>query len=365
MSYTWVEPFAGAAAVAIRLVCGPGLLPPVAWMGGKRRYARAIADAMGVPEGRPERVVLVDAGPWGWVWQILLDPFRAELVGDVLRSWAGEHPRDLWGRLVSVPPPDDLYERAAQWLWLQARSASGVPIWWDGWKHTTSGRSDPQSLWGRFGENNAGRWKASNDPVPAGQKALGDWQQADHGTGRAQRATQTGGDWQQGSAEGRSPQPAGQRGTWRMGEERKKSKRGDRTISQTGTSKPGKTGGMVHPCTIAARIDALAQAFACVDLDVFHEDVFALCPFGPSFVYLDPPYAGATGYGWDCPRDDVVALAEAWEVAGAVVAVSEAEPLDISGWHHLELTRPGGKPEWLTLSREPVRRPERQGSLFA
>ena len=48
MSYTWVEPFAGAAAVALRLVGGKHLLPPVAWMGGKRRYARAIADAKAI-----------------------------------------------------------------------------------------------------------------------------------------------------------------------------------------------------------------------------------------------------------------------------------------------------------------------------
>ena len=84
----------------------------------------------------------------------------------------------------------------------------------------------------------------------------------------------------------------------------------------------------------------------------------------PAFVYLDPPYVGATGYGWDLPRAEVLALARRWRDAGAVVAVSEAEPLDLDGWHHLEITRPGGKPEWLTLSRAPARLPERQRALF-
>ena len=73
MSWTWVEPFAGAAACAIRLVGGAWLSPPVAWMGGKRRLASSILAAMGAPEGRPSRVVLADAGPWGWVWPLLLD----------------------------------------------------------------------------------------------------------------------------------------------------------------------------------------------------------------------------------------------------------------------------------------------------
>lgn len=36
----------------------------------------------------------------------------------------------------------------------------------------------------------------------------------------------------------------------------------------------------------------------------------------------------------------------------------------VAGWHSIELTREGGKPEWLTLSRPPARLPARQGVLF-
>jgi hypothetical protein len=309
--WTWVEPFAGAAACALRLVGGRGLTPAVSWMGSKRRLAGDILGAMGVPAGRPSRVLLGDAGPWGWVWPLLLKPENSARVAAVLRSWAGEHHRALWDRLFAEPPREDLHERAAQWLWLQSRAASGVPMWWSEW--------------------------------------------LDGGRGR----------WEQGSGEGRPPQPAGQRGTWRMGEEQRKSRRGDRGASQKGTSRD--VGGMSDPRTIADRLDAIALAAQAVSWDVFHGRAEALVPHltGPTWALLDPDYQGATGYGWTCSRPDVVSTAIRWAMAGAVVGVCEAVPLTIPGWHALELTREGGKPEWLTMSRAPARLPERQASLFS
>jgi hypothetical protein len=411
VTWTWAEPFAGAAACALRLVGGERLKPPVAWMGGKRRYARAILDAMGVPEGPPSRVLLADAGPWGWVWPLLLSPVDAGRVAANLRAWAGEHPRELWQRLAAQPPADALHERAAQWLWLQARSASGVPIWWDGWRLRVEGRSAPQSTWDRYGEDNAGRWQAmSGRGTPqrpgfnTGQASRDGWRASDgRGDPRTPGQRADAGRWEKGNEGGRvQPAGHGQRGaTWRMGEDPAKASRGDRTVSQKGTAR-GQTGGLVDPCTIAARAEALARAFADVDVQVHHGGAHELGPLdglldvpcpkclrprgarcvtatgkrphharllrarasGPSFVYLDPPYVGATGYGWDMPRAEVLALARRWADAGAVVAVSEAEPLALEGWHHLELTRDGGKPEWLTLSRAPARAPARQASLF-
>lgn len=400
MTWTWAEPFAGAAACTLRLVGGRDLAPPVAWMGGKRRLARAILDAMGVPETPPSRVLLADAGPWGWVWPLLLEPESAAAVARVLRSWAGEHPRDLWQRLAAQPPAEDLHERAAQWLWLQARSASGVPIWWDGWRLRVEGRSVPQSTWDLYGEENAGRWRAADHgtgrDTTAGQSGRGEpagWLASDgRGEPRRAGARAVGGRWEKGNEDGRvQPAGNGQRGAagswrfdarpgdlapdraagqagrtsdpgWRMGEEQKKALRGTRTLSEKGTSR-GKTGGMVNPVTIADRAESIAGAFADVAATVHHGDARGLEP-GPGFCYLDPPYVGATGYGWDLPRGQVLELARRWADAGAVVAVSEAEPLEIEGWHHVELTREGGKPEWLTLSRPPARLPERQGALF-
>jgi len=93
-------------------------------------------------------------------------------------------------------------------------------------------------------------------------------------------------------------------------------------------------------------------------------DVTRMC-FGPGdVVFLDAPYEGTTGYEAVLSRDEVLMLGERFASAGAVVGISEAEPLPLSGWHHLDLTPHGsGKPEWLTLSRAPVWAPAVQMSL--
>jgi hypothetical protein len=92
--------------------------------------------------------------------------------------------------------------------------------------------------------------------------------------------------------------------------------------------------------------------------------------------YMDPPYVGTTGYGHDLPRADVVALARRWSAAGAMVAISEAEPiadLTSDGWHAVRVDgeRAGSKrtfskqqAEWLTLSRPPAWTPSEQCGLF-
>jgi hypothetical protein len=79
-------------------------------------------------------------------------------------------------------------------------------------------------------------------------------------------------------------------------------------------------------------------------------------------VYIDPPYQNTTGYAHDLPRAEVERLALAWAEAGATVAISEAEPIAMPGWEHVEITgeRKGQKrtfsrqqSEWLTIWRAP------------
>lgn len=102
---------------------------------------------------------------------------------------------------------------------------------------------------------------------------------------------------------------------------------------------------------------------------VHHGCATELPPYPGAVVYLDPPYQGTTGYGHTLSRADVLALAERWRSAGAVVAVSEAEPLPLAGWHTHRLPRPCGvvrswsaqQSEYLTISREP----RGQVALFA
>lgn len=130
---------------------------------------------------------------------------------------------------------------------------------------------------------------------------------------------------------------------------------------------PGRTGWRGHgpgcEC-LAERFDALPELPGCIVPDAT-EVKPARLPKG-SWVYIDPPYVGTTGYAHDLPRSEVLRLARLWHQAGAHVAISEAEPLAelvAEGWHAHCLTREriGQKrtfskqqAEWLTLSRPPM-----------
>jgi hypothetical protein len=60
---------------------------------------------------------------------------------------------------------------------------------------------------------------------------------------------------------------------------------------------------------------------------------------GSTTVYFDPPYSGTTGYlDADLTRCEVLEVAERWRAHGARVVVSEAEPLPLSGWQHIDIT---------------------------
>lgn len=93
-------------------------------------------------------------------------------------------------------------------------------------------------------------------------------------------------------------------------------------------------------------------------------------------VYIDPPYLNTTGYAHLFPRSEWLPVVRRWHAAGALVVVSEAEPiaeLVADGWHAVEIggERRGQKrtfskqqTEWLTLSRPPAWRPSVQVGLF-
>lgn len=94
-------------------------------------------------------------------------------------------------------------------------------------------------------------------------------------------------------------------------------------------------------------------------------------------VYIDPPYLNTTGYAHAFPRSEWLPIVRRWTEAGALVCVSEAEPIPnlmAEGWHAVEITgeRVGSKRtfskqqrEWLTMSRPPAWKPSIQGKLFA
>lgn len=82
-------------------------------------------------------------------------------------------------------------------------------------------------------------------------------------------------------------------------------------------------------------------------------------------VFLDPPYRGTSGYGFEFGRREVVRLALRWAAAGALVGISEAEPIGPLvrlGWVAVDVTRrsrgqrthfSAQQREVVTLSRRP------------
>lgn len=290
------EVFAGSAALTRCAVGAPMDLLP--WLGSKRRVAHHLLRAAGYQPGcGAEAVLLCDAGTWGWVWPVLLDAeLRAGVVG-VLRRWSRECPAcqgsgmglagaacsvcvraqhpgggpdasDLWRWLASQPPRVELVERVAGWMWLQARSASGAPVWWDadraalvqgsaegrpaqpagernsGWlKGPRPGREQEAAAemgW-RMGRepktietNETGRsltQKGQSDdilarprPSTSGQQVIGRWI-AQHGHG--------------------GPQAARERDTW--------------ATATRAPSAPTCARGIVYPATLAERLEALGR----------------------------------------------------------------------------------------------------------
>ena len=84
---------------------------------------------------------------------------------------------------------------------------------------------------------------------------------------------------------------------------------------------------------------------------------------GITVIYIDPDYVNATGYpNGSLPRPDLIELAIKWAEAGALVMISEAEPIqelvDL-GWEAVMIAGPNPtnnspfkskKPEWVTVS---------------
>lgn len=366
----FVEPCAGAAAVTLRLLGGPGLQPPVSWMGGKRRHASHILGAMGLRSGLgADQVLLVDPGPWGWVWPQLLNPESNARVVATVRSWAGEHPVALWDRLAALDPFEDLSERAAQWLWLQARAGGGVPVFWRE-RRLTQGERETATSEQRKQPGQCGvRGTTLEEVREALCKERGDmpgvlekpWvsglrQKTSRGTETS--AMQNGPRLMQGSAGRRPPQPAGQRNRALFAFD------GRNSLREAGQKASGRGGGPIGgggKVDIAGFADDLEALGGLGRVQVAHSKAEGLD--WPSIiqpgdvVYLDPPYVGCTGYGWDCERQAVLELARELTELGAVVGISEAEGLAAElgdGWEDQDITPLGtsrSKPEFLSLNR--------------
>jgi hypothetical protein len=319
MTSALVSLFAGTLSLELALLFGGRVRAPIGYMGSKRVLAHRILHATGRRPSTPVgALVAVDAGPWGEAWRTILDPVLGDQVVQLLDSWAGWHPMRLWDELRDAGRPDEPVARVASWLWLQGRSASCVPVWWedDGVVEAAppSPAPDTSDVSGHVLVMPASGSRANANRVMAHQMSKG-----------------------AGSGVLVAPDPT-RRGTWKLKLAPQRSGRGN---SPSGGS------GLTTTATVAGRIRGLrAQRWPSVVriLDAHPSpadvaDMLGRQDLRGVWVYADPPYVGCTRYAAECPRDQVVALASAFDEAGAEVTVSEAQPLaELDGWHARQLT---------------------------
>jgi hypothetical protein len=408
----FVELCAGTAAVSLRLH-RDGARPPVSRMGSKAGYADTILRVLGlIPGQRAERYLWCEPDPGV---RLLLEAYRdatlAREAAAIIRSWAAEDPRALWERLRAEGPPrlpdggaeaGEVARWLAIWGWhyRQGDWSSGGPVLPGDRRQDTTAtatatatakagldvpatvRPDARDVDPR----EVARWAAFTvRTMPQAQArgaTAGDFlpRIAPSGVVRYQIDAPATGllDLPGGlpaaitpDAREVDPREVARwvvRAGWAF----------EQGNIRTGFAGPGGTSGDGRPgcAERAQRFEDLATLPAAITPDAREVDPGPALPPG-TVAYMDPPYVGTTGYASDLPRADVVALARRWAAAGAVVAISEAEPIPelvAEGWHAVRIDgeRVGQKrtfskqqAEWLTINRPPAWRPSVQGGLFA
>ena len=330
----WAELCCGSAAVTLKLLGGRHATPPISYMGSKRGLAIQILACLGLRSGiGADRVVLCDAGPWAHVWAVLADPSRCAEVATILRGWADEDPRALWERLREEHRGEwDGWgaERAAGWLTIRAAKtrADGEA---DRWMGPCANRPDCDG------------YHPSRSEIATRVESVAAWLQVGAWSFRR-------GYHESGFNAGIAYPSEFRAHSGEVGH------RPPDTVELTAGRLPSE---------IPAPLAIFAGNAADVPIPDDCEGVF---------VYCDPDYQGTTGYAHTFPRADVLATARRWSDAGAVVCVSEAEPLPLDGWHHVDITgaRVGQKRtfskqqrEFLTMNREPAHVPAVQTEMFA
>jgi hypothetical protein len=333
-----VELCAGTAALSLRLERSKAR-PPVSRMGSKAGYSDAILSRMGLHPGQgAEHYLLCEPDPG---CRLLLEAYRnralALAAAEHIRGWKDEEPRALWERLREEGPAKCAVDPREVARWARIVTANRlIPVHHDGKKWCNSARNTGT----KGGISHGGPdFCTEIGPLAAGFASL-----------PTLPATIT--------DDARTVDPR-EVARWVIG--------GSWAYVQgvpfQGWCGPGDRRQDTTPKAIATKIATLPTLSATITDDARTVDPPQL-PAG-SWVYIDPPYVGTTGYGHNLGRPEVIALARRWREAGAHVAVSEAEPiaeLIADGWHAHELSRErvGQKRtfskqqrEVLTISRAP------------
>jgi hypothetical protein len=321
-------------------------------MGAKTGYADAILRVLGLRPGQ---------GAAHYLWcepdpgvRLLLEAYRdpglAQEAAAIIRGWADEEPRALWERLRAEGPPRGVDpgdvgvppREVARIIQILCSNELINVAWSDAhqaWRNTGAGGT---TFGGSIGYG-ADRAPAKMDALPVMPATI---------TLDARRV------------DPREVARWAVTGRWSV---------------LTGVSASGYAGPDVwnnpNAASIAGAFDILPALRATITPDARGIEPGVDLPAG-TVAYMDPPYVGTTGYGHDLPRSEVVALARRWSEAGAMVAISEAEPiadLVAEGWHAVRIdgerkgqarTFSKQKDEWLTLSRPPAWTPSEQRGLF-
>ena len=126
--WSYVEPCCGSASIAFALL--GARRPLVPYQGSKWRFRERLTArfvAAGV-SGPPASITLWDPGPWGEVAPLLLRPEARARVIERLGALAAEDARGVYDRLNQAPVAEDVFERAAEFMFLQRLSYSGKAV---------------------------------------------------------------------------------------------------------------------------------------------------------------------------------------------------------------------------------------------
>jgi len=404
---------AGLASVSLRLHGGPNCRPPISRMGSKSGYSEVILGALGLRSGQGAGAYLwAEADPdVAALLRCYPDASMLRRVAEIIRGWADEEPRALWERLRAerkARGPRVDAEGVALHAALQGGAYGAFPISekdptpdynrWPGGAHPGCWPASTSDACQTLAEYATGiaettllhRWSFSEKGPRFGYGGPGcevrtdkaEWTTADRDKAlgcdvTADRFEVMAREVAGGVYETGNTAPDGDRWGgnapghgWATEPTAKRSVDGllNRTVPWAGSTIPDlQSVSRWPPVLVLPTIPTAAEVAAWLGTPGDLDGVV---------VYQDPPYPGTTGYQSDIPRADVIATALDFAAMGAVVCVSEAEPLaDLTGrgWHVAEITegRKGQKRtfsaqkrEYLTMSREPVHRVATQVGMF-
>ena len=336
--FIFCEPCCGSAAVTVRLLQRYGK-PPISYQGGKVGYADPILDVLGLVPGQGcDGIVLADVGPWAAVWATLGGAMSPEDAARWLMTGAwcykqGDHPSG--GPVLPGQRRQDTSAVAVAVAKLPHPAREQVANIIRQWKD-----KEPRALWDRLKKDGwpslmpvkGGRWLG-----PQSVEEVAGW------------------------ALNQAWCPQGQR---YMGPDRPSGKRETDPDWVASITTGGMAGRMVDLPTF--------PPLACYQGSI--TDMVLPDSLDGWIIFFDPPYQGTSEYPFgNLARSEVLRLAKEWHDRGAIVAISEAEPLPLDGWHHVQIdhARKGQKrtfskqqTEWLTISRAPCHVPAKQVGMF-